>query len=156
MAREGGALELGVIDPVGVLGRVPGCPKIYFGLVDVQDVADLHLRAMTHPAANGERLLAVSGEPLSMLEVGRVLRERMGDETRKVSTRQLPSWLVRLAALRDPALKQVLPELGKVRRLDGRRAGDVLGWEPRPPEEVIVATAESLIRLGILRDGEKS
>ncbi len=86
IAKEGGGLELAVVNPVGVFGpvlgpdystsilivqrlmdgAVPGCPKLYFGVVDVRDVADLHLRAMTHPAAKGERFLAVAGDFMSM------------------------------------------------------------------------------------------
>ena len=82
IANDGGGLELCVVNPVGVFGPVlgpdystsilivqrlldgaiPGCPKFYFGVVDVRDVADLHIRAMTHPAAKGERFLAVAGD----------------------------------------------------------------------------------------------
>src|SRR6516165_2455955 len=122
IANEGGDLELSVVNPVGVFGPVlgpdystsillvqrlmdgamPGCPKLYFGAVDVRDVADLHLRAMTDPAAKGERFLAVSGDFISMLEVGNILRDRMGMQARKVPTRELPNWLVRIASLRDP------------------------------------------------------
>ena len=95
IAKEGGNLELSVVNPVGVFGPVlgpdystsilivqrlmdgalPGCPKLYFGVVDVRDVADLHLRAMTHPAAKGERFLAVAGDFMSMQ------RHRQGAES---------------------------------------------------------------------------
>jgi dihydroflavonol-4-reductase len=59
-------------------GAMPAAPKIYFGLVDVRDVAGLHLRAMTSPAANGERFIAVAGETISILDIAKVLRRRMG------------------------------------------------------------------------------
>jgi hypothetical protein len=42
-------------------GKAPGSPRVSFGVVDVRDVADLHLRAMNDPAAKGERFLAVAG-----------------------------------------------------------------------------------------------
>ena len=170
VAKEGSGLELAVVNPVGVFGPVlgpdystsillvqrlmdgamPGCPKLYFGVVDVRDVADLHLRAMTDPAAKGERFLAVSGDFISMLEVGNILRDRMGVQARKVPTRELPNWLVRIASLRDPAVKQILPELGKRRNATNAKARRVLGWTPRTREDAIAATAESLVRLGLL------
>jgi nucleoside-diphosphate-sugar epimerase len=170
IAREGGALELSVVNPVGVFGpvlgpdystsillvqrlmdgAVPGTPQIQFGVVDVRDVADLHIRAMTHPAAKGERFLAVAGDFVSMREVAMILKRRLGASARRVPTRQLPNWLVRLAALRDPAVKQIVPELGKTKNATNGKARRVLGWAPRSSEEAIVATAESLVRLGLL------
>jgi nucleoside-diphosphate-sugar epimerase len=176
IAAEGGGLELSVVDPVGVLGPVlgpdystsillvqrlmdgamPGVPRLSFGLVDVRDVADLHLRAMIHPAAKGERFLAVAGESVTLLEIAKVLKRRMGASAKRVRTRQLPNWLVRLAALRDPAVKLVVPELGKIKSSSNEKAKRVLGWAPRSNEEAIVATAESLIRLGLLKDSPQN
>ena len=164
-------LELSVINPVGVFGpvlgpdystsilivqrlmdgAVPGCPRLNFGVVDVRDVADLHLRAMTHPAAKGERFLAVAGDFLSMQEIAKILKRRLGVAARRVPTLQLPNFIVRLAALRDPAVRQILPELGKFKNASGEKAKRTLGWTPRSNEEAIVATAESLLRLGLLR-----
>ena len=85
-----------------LMNGMPGCPQLYFGVVDVRDVADLHLRAMTNPAAKGERFIAVSGNVMSMLDIATVLKARLGDAARKVPTRQLPNWVVRLAARFDP------------------------------------------------------
>ena len=175
IAKEGGGLELSVINPVGVFGpvlgpdystsilmvqrlmdgAVPGCPRLYFGVVDVRDVADLHIRAMAHPAAKGERFLAVSGNFMTMQEIAKVLKSRMGAAAKRVPTRQLPDWLVRLASLRDPAIKLILPELGKVKNATNGKARRLLGWAPRSNEEAIVATAESLVRLGLLKDSPK-
>ena len=175
VAKEGRGLELSVVNPVGVFGPVlgpdystsillvqrlmdgalPGSPRIYFGIVDVRDVADLHIRAMTHPAAKGERFLALGGDFISMLDIAKVLKARMGDWARKVPTRQLPDWLVRLASLRDPAVKQILPELGKLKNATNEKSKRILGWTPRSNEESIVATAESLVRLGLLRNSAK-
>jgi dihydroflavonol-4-reductase len=175
IAKEGGGLELSVINPVGVFGpvlgpdystsilmvqrlmdgAVPGCPRLYFGVVDVRDVADLHIRAMTHPAAKGERFLAVAGDFMTMQGIAKVLKTRMGAAAKRVPTRQLPDWVVRLAVLRDPAIKLILPELGKVKNATNEKARRVLGWAPRSNEEAIVATAESLVRLGLLKDSPK-
>lgn len=176
IAREGGGLELAVVNPVGVFGPVlspdyatsilliqrlmdgamPGCPKLYFGIVDVRDVASLHILAMTHPAAKGERFLAISGDSMSILDMAKVLKTRMGDSASKVPARELPNWMVRLASLRDPALKQITPELGKRKNATGEKARRVLGWPPRSREDAIVATAESLLQLGLLKGNSKS
>ena len=175
IASEGGDLELSVVNPVGVFGPVmgpdystsillvqrlmdgamPGCPRLCFGIVDVRDVADMHIRAMTHPAAKGERFLAVAGDFMSIRDVARTLKRRLGAAARRVPTLPLPNWLVRLAAVRDPAVKLILPELGKVKNASNEKGKRVLGWAPRSNEESIVATAESLVRLGLLKADAK-
>jgi nucleoside-diphosphate-sugar epimerase len=176
IAKEGGGLELAVVNPVGVFGPVlgadyatsilivqkmmdgamPGVPRLVIGGVDVRDVADLHLRAMVHPAAKGERFLAVAGDFVSLAEIGRMLKRRMGTVAKRVPTRELPDWLVRLAALKDPAVKQILPELGKQKNATSEKAQRVLGWKPRSVEDSVVATAESLLRLGLLKGSAQS
>jgi dihydroflavonol-4-reductase len=171
IAREGRGLELSAVNPVAVLGPAlgadyshsirlikslmdgqPGCPKINSGFVDVRDVADLHLRAMTYPAASGERFLAISGESIWVSDVAKVLRRRMGTAASKVSTWVLPSWLVRLIARKNPMMKEVIPLLGVNLNATSEKASRLLDWTPRSSEEAIVATAESLIRLGLLCD----
>ncbi len=175
IAREGGTLELSVVNPVAVFGPVlgpdfstsiiltqrllngamPGLPRIKFGVVDVRDIADLHIRAMTHPAAKGERFIGVSGDFMSVFEIAQVLRTRLGAGARRVPTRQLPNWLVRAAALADPSIRQVVTELGKAKNATSEKARRVLGWAPRSAEEAIVASGESLNRLGLLKDSPK-
>lgn len=172
IAKEGGSLELAAVNPVGVFGPVlgpdysasilliqrlmdgalPGCPKLNFGIVDVRDVASLHLLAMTHPAANGERFLAIAGDFMWIREMARVLKDRMGESAKKVPTRELPNWLLRLASIFDPAIKLILPELGKTKNATNQKAIEMLGWTPRPREDALVATAESLVRLKLLKN----
>ena len=171
VGREGGSLELSVINPVMVLGpalsedmststtvvkrlmdgSLPGLPKLRFGIVDVRDVVDLHLRAMTDPAAAGERFIASAGDFLSLREIAMILIARLGPEAARVPTRELPNWVVRLVALINPDLKQVTPELGTNKNASNAKAKARLGWSPRSREDAIVATAESLIRLGIIK-----
>jgi nucleoside-diphosphate-sugar epimerase len=171
MAREGGSLELAVINPVAVLGpllgadmaasiqlitrlmdgSMPGCPRISFGVVDVRDVADIHLRAMTDPAAAGQRFLAVAGETTSMLGIAKILKASLGEAAKKVPTRELPDWLLRVIAMFDSTVRQIVPELGKVKRVSNEKARRILGWTPRSNEEAIIATAESLLRLGLVK-----
>jgi nucleoside-diphosphate-sugar epimerase len=170
MSREGNDLELSVVNPAGIFGPIlgpdsassvdlikrlmngmPGAPRIFFGVVDVRDVADLHLRAMTHPAAKGERFIAVSGDAISMVDIARILRRRLGASARKVPRLQLPDWLVRLAAKRDASVRQVLPLLGVIRNATSEKARRVLGWSPRSNEDAVAATAESLLRFGLVK-----
>jgi nucleoside-diphosphate-sugar epimerase len=174
VAKEGG-VELAVVNPVVVLGPVlgadtslsvslvqrmiegamPGCPRVYFGVVDVRDVADLHVRAMTAPAAKGERFLAVAGDFMSVQQIAKVLKARLGAAAKRVPTWQVPNFLVRIIALGNADARQIVTELGHVKNASGDKAKRVLGWAPRSREEAIVATAESLIRLGLVKDGRK-
>ena len=103
-----------------------------------------------------QRFLAVTGDFISMLDIAGVLKRRLGAAAARVPTRQLPNWLVRIASLRDPAVKQILPELGKVKNATSAKAQRLLGWSPRSAEDAIVATAESLLRLGLLKASRKA
>ena len=170
VAAEGGGIEYCSVNPAAVLGPVwnadfstsieavkkllqgsmPGCPDFGFGIVDVRDVADLHVRALKAPGMAGERFIA-SGPFLKMIDIAHVLKEKLGAEARLVPTRRLPDFLVRFSALFDPLVRQVVGELGKVRHMDASHAKAVLGWRTRPPEDSIFDTARSLLDLGIVR-----
>lgn len=170
LVRREGGVELAVVNPVAILGPVlgpdystsiallrrmlrgdlPGLPKISFGIVDVRDVAELHVLAMTAPEAAGERFLAVAGRFMSVADIAAVLRARLGPAADRVSTRVLPNWLVRLAALRDASIRPSLAGLGRQKSASNAKARELLGWQPRPNEEAIVATAESLMACGQL------
>jgi nucleoside-diphosphate-sugar epimerase len=106
---------------------------------------------MTHPAARGERFLAIAGDFMSMVEIAKTLKNKLGEAAKRVPTRELPNWMVRLASLRDPAVKQILPELGKHKNATSEKARRVLGWSPGSNEAAVVSTGESLIRLGLLK-----
>jgi nucleoside-diphosphate-sugar epimerase len=89
---------------------------------------------------------------MSMVEIATALKDGLGEAARRVPTRRVPSWLLRVVSLWDPAVKQILPELGKVKNGTSAKAQRLLGWEPRSREDALVATAESLMRLGLLKD----
>jgi dihydroflavonol-4-reductase len=110
---------------------------------------------MTNPAASGERFLSVAGDFLTMLDIAKILKTRLGALAKRVPNRELPNWMVRLAALRDPAIKLILPELGKKKNATNEKARRLLGWQPRSNEDALVATAESLVNLGLLKDSPK-
>jgi len=87
-----------------------------------------------------------------MLGIAKILKRRLGPAAKRVSARQLPNWLVRLAVLKYPDIKLILPELGKRKNATSEKAARLLGWSPISNEDAIVATGESLARLGLLKD----
>jgi nucleoside-diphosphate-sugar epimerase len=170
IAQQGGALELSVVNPTAVFGPalgahlstsvallkrmleggLPGNPRLSFGVVDVRDVADLHLRAMSHPAARGERFLAVAGPSLWLADIARVLKGRCGESASRVASRELPNWLIRFGAVFNPAAREIVAELGKQKDASNAKARTLLGWTPRNSEDAILAAAASLKDLGLL------
>ena len=169
--REGNGLELVVVNPVGIFGPVlnedlstsieiikrmlegglPGAPRLYFGVVDVRDVAGMQIRAMTAPEAKGERFLAIAGEPVSIYDMSVILRQGMGEKAAKAKLRQVPDWLMRVMGLFNPLAREAGPRLGIRAAASNAKARERLGWQFRSNEEAILASGESLIRLGIVR-----
>jgi nucleoside-diphosphate-sugar epimerase len=164
LARERGAEDrLAVINPGAIIGPVlhedlsyslqaverllkgsPGVPRLGFNFVDVRDVADLELRAMTSPEAGGKRFIAVT-EWVWMADAGKILKERLGDRASKVPTRTIPDVLVRGMALFDGGIKSIIGTLGKRSDISSERARTELGWSPRPIDDTIAESGESLI-----------
>lgn len=149
-------------------GQLPGCPDLIFGIIDgtssscsmpsssndelVRDVASLHLLAMTDPQAKGQRFLATAdGNFLSVYDMALALKSRLGEKAKRVPTRKLPNFLLRLFGLFDPSVRMVLPELSKYKSASNEKAKATLGWQPRSPEDALVATAQSLEELGLVK-----
>lgn len=172
--REGGGMELAVVNPVGIFGpvlgpRLPGSigiikamldgdlprtPRLWTSVVDVRDAADLHVRAMTSPRAAGERFLAAAGDAISFRHIAQTLRDRLGADARNVPARDASSAYVRALAPFVPALRQFRRNLDVVRHTDSSKAREVLGWEPRSSEDAVTATARSLVDLGLAGRGD--
>jgi dihydroflavonol-4-reductase len=169
--KEGGSLELSVVNPTGIFGPVlgpdfatsiqlvqrllngslPGCPQLNFGVVDVRDVADLHIRAMTNPKAKGERFLCVSPPSMTVVEMSLALREKLGAKAKRAPTRVLPNLLLRAIAFFDPAVALIIPELGQFKDMSNDKAKSLLGWQPRSNVDSLVATGESLFKFGLVK-----
>jgi len=132
-----------------LLKGMPGVPRLGFNFVDVRDVADLEIRAMTSPEAGRQRFIAVTNW-LWMAEAGQILRERLGDQASKVPTRTIPNLLVRGMALFDGGIRSIVGTLGKRTDLSSERAISTLGWSPRPIEDTIAETGRSLIDHGVV------
>ncbi|PTQ10333.1 epimerase [Sphingomonas oleivorans] len=166
-ARANG-LELAVINPGLILGPMmerdyspsieavrkllngayPGTPRFAFPIVDVRDVAEAHVRAMTEPAAVGERFI-VGGPSLWFREIAAILRQAYPERARKIPKRDLPDWLMRFVSLFDPVVRAVIGDLGRDVRVSGNKARSVLKLEYRPVDQTIRDTAASLIELGL-------
>jgi nucleoside-diphosphate-sugar epimerase len=164
MAERGGTTELTTVLPGAVFGPVlrpddlgsvaivlgllhglpPAVPRLSLSIVDVRDVADLHVRALAAPAAAGERFVAVS-EPLWMVEICSVLRERLGDRAAQVPTDLAHDEDVRRQAEGEPSMRMLVTDLGHRNLMSAEKARRVLGWTPRPAAETLVDTAESLL-----------
>jgi dihydroflavonol-4-reductase len=168
VAAEGG-IEFASVNPAAVLGpvlgkdfstsielvkqmlsgQVPLCPNMGFGIVDVRDVADLHYRVLMADNIKDERYIC-TGPFLEMIEVANILRANLGDRARKVPTRRMPDWLLKMLSLVKPDLKLLVPDLGRKRVGDSSHAQKTLGWPIRSTEETIIDTANSLIEKGIV------
>jgi dihydroflavonol-4-reductase len=164
LVRDAGQSErLAVVNPGAILGPalsedrsfslelierllkgMPGVPRIGFSIVDVRDVADLHIKAMLAPEAGGERFVAVA-QFRWMAEVAEVLRARLGDTAAKVPKRGVPDLLVRAMGLFDPAVRSITGQLGKQSLYSSKKARSLLGWSPRAVEDTIVDCARSMI-----------
>jgi dihydroflavonol-4-reductase len=162
--RERGATEkLATVNPGAIIGPVlgdgrsfslqaierllkgmPGVPRIGFSFVDVRDVADLEIRAMTSPEAGGKRFVAVQ-EFQWMGDLAAVLRDRMGEAAAKVPGRTVPNLVVRGMAIFDPGVRSIVGQLGRKTEFSSERARTQLGWSPRPIDDTVVECAQSLL-----------
>lgn len=169
MDANGGDMEFCTINPSMVLGPIlspdfstsieavkkmmdgsfPGAPDLGFCVVDVRDVADIHVRALTAPDLDGERFFA-AGKFFKLHDIAMLLKERLGEEGRKIPSRKLPDWLMKIVSIWDPVARQVKSELGKVRHADVSHAKEKLGWQTRDEEQTIIDTARSLIDHGVV------
>jgi nucleoside-diphosphate-sugar epimerase len=130
-------------------GRVPGLPRLGFNVVDVRDVADLHIRAMTDPKAAGERFVAAANYAW-MADIAAILRAELGPAAAKVPTRKVPDLVLRIVGLFDKELGSVVPSLGHKHDNSSAKAQSLLGWKPRPLQETVLDCARSLIAEGVV------
>ena len=170
--EEGGSLELSVINPVGIFGPSLGpdissgfellknlldgsmkaVPNLAMNIIDVRDVADLHIRAMTHPEAKGQRFLALAGGKITLPEIALLLRKKMPDVAKNISAKTLPDWAVYLAALFSLKAKTIASMLRASRNVSNAKAKKVLDWTPvATNEEAILAAIASMIKFGNIK-----
>lgn len=165
---EGSPMELATVNPGGVFGpplliptesttcsivkqmlegALPAVPNITFGMVDVRDVAALHLLAATKPEANGQRYVCVAGPSVSLRQMAQMLRDGLGTKASRAPTMILPNFLVRVVSVFMKQLKSVVPDVGVVKEYDNSKAR-ALGWEPRSNDEAIISCGQALLDAG--------
>jgi dihydroflavonol-4-reductase len=167
IAEKGGTTSLATVNPALVIGpvlskdfsgsiqlverlvagRLPGLPRLGFNVVDVRDVAELHIRAMTAPEAAGQRLIA-AGAWVWMADAAAILKAKLGEGGRKVPTNKVPDFVVHLMGLFDKDIAGVASGLGRRHDFTSAKAERLLGWRSRPLEETLVDCANSLIAEG--------
>lgn len=171
VAANGGAMAFCSVNPVAVLGpvydgdlsasvefvrrflagEIPAIPNIGLSIVDVRDVASLHVLALEADAETiRDERFAASEQFQWMGDVAATLRSRLGKKARKVPTRLMPDFMLRLMALFSRDIRQLSGEIGKQKRVSGDYAKRKLGWTTHPVEQTIVDTANSLIERGIV------
>lgn len=123
-------------------GRDPMVPRIGFSVVDVRDIAEMHLRAFERDAAHGQRFIGAE-RFMWFQDIARVLKAAYPD--RRIPTRQAPDFLVRALALFDPSVRSVVPILGRREEFSNARAREVLGIDFIPGPDAALAAAESVL-----------
>lgn len=130
-------------------GKYPAVPNISFPIVDVRDLAVLHVKAMALPEAGGRRLLG-AGETLSMPEIAKVLRAGLGRQARRAPLFGLPDPAVRFLGLFDRSIASIAPDLGKRPVAESGYVTALTGVAFRPAREAVLDAARSLIALGLV------
>lgn len=136
--------SLGLVERI-LRGKDPMMPPFGFPMVDVRDVAEMHLRALQRPETIGRRYIAASGS-MAMVDMGRTLKAAY--PTRRIPTHEAPQFLVRALALFDPAIRTILPKLGHLERVSNARAVSEMGMEFIAPKAALLASADWLVKHG--------
>ena len=161
-SQEEKTLEMAVINPGAVLGpslssdiegtstdlikkfltkEIPAVPNIFFNVVDVRDVAKLHVAALKNPNANGKRFPAMSHDAIPMLEYAKILNTNGFPQ---VTTKTLPDIMVKILALFSSDMKTIKTFLNKKTKLDNSQTKDILSWEPMPIEKTFIDMGRSV------------
>ena len=145
-ARLGTSLE---VIRLFMTGAYPALPPVSFPVVDVRDLADLQVRAMSAPDTGGRRLIA-SGATISMFDMAVMLRAAFPQRARRIPTRVLPPWAVRMLGLFDRQLRALRSDLGVIPHADSAYVTALTGINFRPAQESVVAAGQSLIDYGVI------
>jgi len=130
-------------------GKLPALPRIGFGIIETNNLVDLHMKAMTSPAAANGRFIGV-GDFLWISDIAEILKEQFQDRSAKIPSRQLPDWVLRLSALFQEEARFMAPMLGKRREFDTSKTSSVLQWHAKPSREAVIECAKSLIDQGLV------
>lgn len=169
--KEGRSLELAVINPGAIFGPIlhldysaslvlikrllnaemPGCPQLSYGIIDVRDVADAHIAAMTNPKAAGERFIVRSPHDYTVAEMSKILHQRLPEVAKKAPTREVPNFVVKLVSLWDAEAALIVSDLGKRTKASNNKAKTILGLQFHDEGDCLQATAEALAKFGLVK-----
>lgn len=163
--NHGGKLEFATINPVAILGpslnshvsesfgilknllngSMKAIPNIPLNIIDVRDVADIHIRAMINPNANGHRFIASADGQISMPEIATFIKKHKPEIANKVTFKIIPNIILKIASLFNPKAKQGVMLLKVNRNVSNVKAKNILGWSPISTiENAILASLESI------------
>jgi nucleoside-diphosphate-sugar epimerase len=142
---EDASISVGMVS--GLMDNsTPALPSNGFSIIDVRDVADMHVAALEHPETIGQRYLATA-EYMPFPRIAQVVQELYPD--RKVVQRTVPDWIIRLVAMFGGPARQIINDIGNEKIFDGRKGEALLGHPYIPARQSIKDTAESVIRFGL-------
>jgi len=122
-------------------GKMPAIPNIAMGMVDVRDIARLHVAALQAPHVSGKRLIASSSQPIPMSYLAEVLRKAGYS---KAPSLKAPNFAIKIMALFDREVKGMVPNLGVKIAYDNHETFELLNWKPTPLEITFVEMAEAI------------
>lgn len=140
--------SLGVVKLI-MTGSYPALPPVHYPIVDVRDLADLHVKALESPDVVGRRLIAAA-DTLSFREIATILADAFPDYKHQIPKTTFPAFLVRIISRFDPALRSIVPDLAVVPTADSQYVTDLTGIAFRPAIEAVKAAGDSLRRLSIV------
>ena len=141
--------SISVMGVTGLLdGTVPAMPNMGFCVIDVRDVAEMHVVALEKRESVGERYLA-TGRYVWFREVADILRKAYPE--RKVTTRMVPDWVMRVLVHFGGPVRQVIDDIGNEKHYDPAKGQGLLGRSFRSAEEAVVSAADSCIALGLVK-----
>ncbi len=170
--NKGEGLEFATINPVAILGpsldshisgsfilleillngKLKAIPHLPLNVVDVRDVADLHIRAMENPNANGERFIASANGQISLKEMAELIRDTRPEVAKKVARRNLPDWALKIASAVNEQANESLFMSKMNRNVSNNKAKTILNWKPiAPQEETILASIDSMIKYNLIK-----
>jgi dihydroflavonol-4-reductase len=149
---EDASISVGMVS--GLLDNsTPALPSNGFSIIDVRDVADMHVAALEHPESIGQRYLATA-EYMPFPKVAEVVQELYPD--RKIIRRTVPDWIIRLVAMFGGPARQIINDIGNEKIFDGRKGEAMMGHPYISARQSIKDTAESVIRFGLKLQMAKS
>jgi dihydroflavonol-4-reductase len=121
-------------------------PDLKFAIVDVRDVAKMHVAAIKLEGTKGERIIS-SSETKSFVEIAQYLKSIYPKS--KVKTTQAPTAIIKFLSIFDGTIKAILPQLGKPMNVSNAKAKSLMGMNFIPVEVTLRESAEYLIKNGL-------